>query len=114
MLTKEEESFFIYWEENRLREKKIHRQLFPGLPIGLSIGVAIFLLLDSGWYERANMVANTQTNPLVLIIAILAIIIFTGIFYKKHRWEMNEQYYTELKFKKEKELLENNAAKQTL
>ena len=114
MFTKEEENFLIFWEKNRLREKKFYRQLFPGLPIGLSMGVAIFLLLDSGWYERANMVANTQTNPLVLIIAILAIITFIGIFYKKHRWEMNEQYYKELKYRKEKYLLENNAAKQAL
>lgn len=105
MLNKEEETFFNNWEKNRLKEKKIYRQLFPGLPIGLSIGIAIYLLLDSGWYERANMVANTQTNPFVLITAILAIIIFIGIFYKKHRWEMNEQYFEELKFKKTKETI---------
>lgn len=105
MLNKEEETFFNNWEKNRLKEKKIYRQLFPGLPIGLSIGIAIYLLLDSGWYERANMVANTQTNPFVLITAILAIIIFIGIFYKKHRWEMNEQYFEELKFKKQKKQL---------
>ncbi len=114
MLTSEEESFLLYWEENRVREKMIHRQLFPGLPIGLSIGVGIYLLLDSGWYERANMVANTQTNPVILVTCILAIVVFIGIFYKKHRWEMNEQRFSELKYKKQQEVLGNNAANETL
>lgn len=101
MLSEKEKAFIRYWEENRLKEKSILRQFFPGLPIGLSLGAAILLVLDSGWYERANMVAQSQSSPVVLFIAIAGIVTFTSFFYKKFRWEMNEQAYEELKLKNE-------------
>lgn len=99
MLSEKEKAFLKYWEENRVKEKSILKQFFPGLPIGLSIGAAILLLLYSGWYERADMVENAESNPIILFIAIAGIIAFTGFFYKKFRWEMNEQAYKELQFK---------------
>jgi hypothetical protein len=46
------------------------------------------------------MVANSQFSPMVLIIAIVIIAIFCSVFYKRHRWEMNEQRYIELTSKK--------------
>jgi hypothetical protein len=101
MLSEKEKEFLKYWEENRVKEKSLLKQLFPGLPIGLCIGCAILLTLDSGWYERANMIAETESSPTVLFIAIVAIVAFTGFFYKKFRWEMNEQSYKELKLKDE-------------
>jgi|SRR5438045_5575262 len=101
MLSKKEEEFIRYWEENRVKEKSILKQFFPGLPIGLALGSAILVLLDSGWYERANMVAQAQSSPFVIFIAIAGIVAFTGFFYKKFRWEMNEQAYKELKLKNE-------------
>jgi hypothetical protein len=103
MLTKQEKDFIIYWEKNREREKKILRQIFIGLPIGLLISGGIILSLDLDWYPRANMVANTSLNPYILIIAIIAIVVFTAIFHKKHEWNMKEQRYRELLYKKEKE-----------
>jgi hypothetical protein len=103
MLTKEEEEFIIYWERNRQREKKILRQILIGLPLGLLISGGIILSLDLNWYPRANMVANASLNPYVLIIGVIAITVFTAIFYKKHQWEMKEQRYRELLYKKEKE-----------
>ena len=102
MLTQEEEKFFQYWDENRLKEKSIFKQLSMGFPIGLLIGSGIVLNFATGWYSRANMVANSQSTPMVLIIAIIIIAIFCSVFYKRHRWEMNEQRYMELKFKKDK------------
>lgn len=99
MLSEKEKAFLKYWEENRVKEKSIVRQFFPGLPIGLCLGIAILVLFESGWYERANMVAQAQSNPLVLIIGLIAIVAFSGFFYKKFRWEMNEQTYKELKLK---------------
>ena len=101
MLSEKEKAFIKYWEENRIKEKSILKQLFPGLPIGLSLGAAILLTLDSGWYERANMVAQAQSSPFILFIAIAGIVAFTSFFYKKFRWEMNEQAYKELKMKEE-------------
>ena len=101
MLSEKEKEFIEYWEKNRLKEKSILKQFFPGIPIGLALGAAILLMLDSGWYERANMIAQAQSNPVVLFIAIAGIVAFTGFFYKKFRWEMNEQAYKELKLKNE-------------
>src|SRR5437879_5280627 len=103
MLTKQEKEFITYWEKNREREKKILRQLFIGLPIGLLISGGIILSLDLDWYPRATMVANTSLNPYILIIAVIAITSFTAIFYKKYQWDMKEQRYRELLYKKEKE-----------
>jgi len=96
MLSKKDEAFLKYWEENRIKEKSLIKQFFPGLPIGLCLGAAILLVLESGWYERANMVERAQSSPIVLFIAIAGIVAFTGFFYKRFRWEMNEQAYMEL------------------
>jgi len=101
MLSEKEKAFIAYWEKNRVKEKSILKQFFPGLPLGLALGAAILLALDSGWYERANMVARAQSSPVILFIAIAGIVAFTGFFYKKFRWEMNEQAYKELKLKNE-------------
>ena len=103
MLSKQDEAFIQYWEKNRDREKKLLRQIFIGLPLGLLISGGIVLSLDLGWYTRANMVANSEMNPYILIIAVAAIAVFTAIFYKKYKWDMNEQHYRELLFKKQQQ-----------
>ena len=102
MLSTEEEKFLAYWEENRTREKSFFRQLLPGLSFGLIMAVIILLNFLAGWYTRANMVANSQSTPTVLVIALFIIAIFCGVFYKRHKWEMNEQHFLELKSKREK------------
>lgn len=107
MLTEQEEKFLVYWEKNKEREKSFFRQISLGLPIGLFIGIGILLNFISGWYSRANMVANSQSTPLVLIFAIIIIAFFCSIFYKRHQWEMNDQRYQELTIKKE---LQNSSA----
>jgi len=101
MLSEKEKAFLKYWEENRVNEKSIIKQFFPGLPIGLALGAAILLMLDSGWYERANMEVQTESSPVIIFVCIVGIVAFTGFFYKKFRWEMNEQAYKELKLKEE-------------
>ncbi len=103
MLTADEEKFLIWWKENRENEKKPLKKLSLGLPLGILIGVGILLNFLSGWYTRATMVANSQSTPLVLIIAIILIALFCSFFYKQHQWEMNDQRYRELVFKKEKQ-----------
>jgi membrane protein YdbS with pleckstrin-like domain len=101
MLTPDEEKFLEYWEANRIREKSLFRQLSLGMPLGILMGLAILINFLSGWYTRANMVAYSQSTPYVLIVAIVIIAVFCSVFYKRHKWEMNEQHYMELKFKKE-------------
>ncbi|HEX6916102.1 MAG TPA: hypothetical protein VF145_12725 [Chitinophagaceae bacterium] len=103
MLTPEQEKFVAYWEKNREKEKKTLRQLVIGLPAGLTFAVAIVALLVSGWYERANMVAFSSSSPYVFLAAIVIIVSFIAIFTRRHRWEMNEQQYLELKSRQKSE-----------
>lgn len=99
MLTGEEKKFIAWWEANRDREKRVFRQWLIGLPAGLLFGIAIAINFFSGWNKQATYAANSSFNPLVLIIAVLAIITFVAIFTKRHKWEMNEQRYKEFKAK---------------
>jgi len=96
-LTQEELAFMTYWEQHRLKEKKFLNQLLVGLPLGVVFGLPILINLFLGWYKRADMVAHTQLNPVILITAIMLIIVFVAVFSRKHKWEMKEQYYLELK-----------------
>src|SRR6266536_1277939 len=101
MLSKEEESFIEYWENNRLRRKKFIWQLGLGLPLGVGFVILIFINFFSGWYKRAGMVFNTESSLFpVLLIAALLIVIFVAVFSGRHKWEMNEQRYKELMSKK--------------
>jgi hypothetical protein len=96
-ITEKEVEFMTYWENHRLKKKKLLNQLLVGLPLGVLFGLPILINLFLGWYKRADMVAHTQLNPVILITAIMLIIVFIAIFSRKHKWEMNEQYYRELK-----------------
>jgi hypothetical protein len=97
MLTKEEKEFIHYWEENRLRRKKLVRQFLVGIPAGLLIVVPIVINLQSGWYKRATMEANSEDfNPMVLFVALLLIVGFSAIFWQRHQWDQYEQRYREL------------------
>ncbi|MEP7278800.1 MAG: hypothetical protein ABI813_09175 [Bacteroidota bacterium] len=114
MLTDREKQFVEYWRQNRLREKKIFRQLLVGLPLGLLFAVPIVLNYSAGWYKRANMWARghaDDSSGTVLIIAALIILVFVAIFSRRHRWDMNEQTYHELLARQEKEKEEPGAAK---
>lgn len=98
MLSKEEEDFMIYWEKNREKKKKVWRNLSVGLPLGVMIVVSIFANVISGWYKRATMEANTDSSfIIILIIASLLIVCFISIFTARHKWDMYEQRYKELK-----------------
>jgi integral membrane sensor domain MASE1 len=103
MLTKEEDNFITYWEANRLKQKKITNQWLIGLPAGLLFGLPILLNLFSGWNARINFFQHGQLA--VLVIAVIIIIAFFSIFTVKHKWDLREQHYNELLYKKKK--LEN-------
>jgi membrane protein YdbS with pleckstrin-like domain len=81
-----------------------------GLSGGFAIGIAMILVLESGWYTRANMEANSRLSSVILLIAILIISFFMAFFYRKFRWEMQEQRYLELLAAKNK--AENQGSKQ--
>ena len=98
MLTKEESDFIGYWENNRLRKKKVWRQLSVGMPLGVVLVIAIFVNLFSGWYKRADMEMKKEQSSLILVLlaAALLIVAFIVVFSARHRWDINEQRYREL------------------
>jgi membrane protein YdbS with pleckstrin-like domain len=102
IFSEKEEKFIQYWEQNREKEKKWTRQLLYGLPLGLVFAIPIILNYSSSWYTRAKMVGNSQFNPNVLIIAVLVIVVFAAMFYRKHRWDQLELTYQELMARKKK------------
>jgi cation transporter-like permease len=100
MLTEEEENFIKYWEKNRHRRRKLVYQLAVGLPVGLLFGLFIIINFYSGWYKRADMVANSRFNPVVLYVAVVIIAVFFAVFSKKFQYDQLQQRYTELLAKK--------------
>ena len=101
MLTKEEEDFIRYWEKNRLRHKKVVRQFLLGIPLGLLIVIPTVISLTSGWYQKADMEANSADfDPKVLFVALLLIVGFVAIFYQRWKWDQHEQRYQELLIKR--------------
>jgi len=102
MLTEDEKLFLEYWEANRLRKKKVWRQLSVGLPLGVAMVIGIVINIFSGWYKRADMKIRTDGSViLVIVIAAILIVIFTTVFSAKHRWDLNEQRYREFLAKKD-------------
>jgi hypothetical protein len=99
-LNANEIAFMTYWEQNRKKEKRLINQLLIGLPLGALFGMPVLVNLFLGWYKRATMEAYSEVNPMVLITAVVLIIIFVAIFSRRHKWEMKEQYYQELKARK--------------
>lgn len=99
MLDPEEKEFCAYWEQHRLEKKKWVRQFSVGLPFGVAIVAGIFINLLSGWYGRAQMVFFSEHSSLIaiLLLASMGIVVFIVIMSARHRWEMNEQRYQELK-----------------
>jgi hypothetical protein len=97
MLTQNEKNFIVYWERNRVRKKKVLKQLSVGLPLGVLLVSAICINFFSGWDKRAQMIINTDPSLiLVIIVASLLIVVFIAIFSARHNWDLNEQRYKEL------------------
>ena len=104
MLNEEEKGFIVFWEANRLRQRKFTKYIQYGLPLGVTLGFSIFINLISGWDKRAFMIVNADPSLiLVLLVAIIGIIVFISIFTVRHRWDLNEQRYRELIAKRDKE-----------
>ena len=97
MNREKEIAFLDYWEKNREKEGRWQRQLLLGFPMGLVFATPILVVLFSGryWYVRADAAAQSKTSPVVMILAVLIISTFIAFFYKKHQWEMKDQFYRE-------------------
>lgn len=102
MITTEEQKFIDYWDKNRDKHKRVFYQMAVGLPIGLVFGLPIILaLIFSNWYHSLPFVSSSEL--VTIMIAVLGIAVFFALFRMRHRWEMNEQFYKELKFKENSE-----------
>lgn len=102
MLSSTDEAFLSYWSKNREQQRTSIRPFLIGLSAGFAFGISLILALSAGWYERANMEANSKLSSIVLLLAILLISFFMAFFYRKFRWEMQEQRYLELLASKKK------------
>ena len=105
MVTEDEKKFIDYWEANRDHQSKFLIQLISGIPVGIFFSVPVLIVLYTGrfWYKRADMLINTQLNPLLMGTAIFIIAVFVAVFYKRHQWEMKEQQYLEFKNKEKRQ-----------
>jgi uncharacterized membrane protein YedE/YeeE len=110
MLSPENEAFLIFWQENREKQRTSLRPLLVGMSAGFAIGVAILVVLETGWDTRAVMVANSRLSSFVLLLAFILLSVFMAFIYRKFKWEMQEQRFLELKAALKRE--ENSPAKQ--
>jgi pilus assembly protein TadC len=98
MITDEEMKFVAWWEKNREKQRRLFYQLAFGLPVGIVFGLPILVsLIFSDWYKNMQFISGSQV--IVIMIAVLGISVFFALFRMKHKWDMNEQFYKELKFK---------------
>ncbi len=102
MLTSKEEEYIVYWQKNRDTNKQSFVQFLKGMSIGLGISAAIIIVIITGWFQRANMVANSKMSTVIFIIALLLITVFMAWLYRSFQWENKEQQYLELMAKKKR------------
>ena len=107
MISKEEQEFIKYWEENRDKQKRFFKQIAIGLPFGVLFAIAMFLNFTSGWDKRVQEITKTYPSfkslILVLLIALVGIVVFISVFSVKVKWEKHEQRYRELLSRHESE-----------
>jgi len=104
MLTDKEAQFVRYWEEVREPESTFTRKLLGGLPMALLFYLpmplfilAVYLFMPE-WYTK---ISNRLPGSIwVIMIAIFIAILFYSFFRMHFKWEMNEQYFMELKHRK--------------
>ena len=103
-ISEDERKFLLYWEMQRLKDKRLTNQLMFGLPIGIlfSIPILINFFMGKFWYKRADAVGISQFSPTILVIAVLLITVFVALLNRRFRWERLEQQYLELKAKEKK------------
>lgn len=102
MLTKQEEDYIAYWAKQRDTYRQSFLQFVKGMSVGLGISAAIIVVIITGWFERANMVANSKMSAIVFVLALLLITVFMAWLYRNFQWENKEQQYLELLAKKDR------------
>ncbi|MDI9364677.1 MAG: hypothetical protein QM541_06980 [Flavobacterium sp.] len=109
MLTKQEEAYIAYWAKQRGTYKQSFVQFVKGMLVGLGISAAIIVVVITGWFQRANMVANSKMSAIVFALALLIITVFMAWLYRNFQWENKEQQYLELLAKRDRNVENRNA-----
>ena len=71
MLSKEEQEFVKYWEQNRNKQKRFFKQIAIGLPFGVLFALAMFLNFSSGWDKRVLEITKTYPSFKSLVIVLM-------------------------------------------
>jgi hypothetical protein len=108
MIHPDEEAFYTYWEKERSLPNYKRKPFLRGFSFSLLMGIVVLLIAEMGWYERANMVANSRGNIIWILIAIVLISFGFGWIYQQFTWEMNEQRFNEIKYLKNKKTNTND------
>lgn len=109
MITKQEEDYITYWAKQRDTYRQSFLQFVKGMSVGLGISAAIIVVIITGWFERANMVANSKMSAIVFVLALLLITVFMAWLYRNFQWENKEQQYLELLAKRDRKVENRNA-----
>ena len=96
MISPEEEKFYQQWEKDRMLPNYKRKPFLRGLSAGLCLGVLVLIISEMGWYERADMIANSSGNEIWIVIAIIVFSAGFAWIYQEFTWEMNEQRFKEL------------------
>ena len=102
MIDADEEKFYQQWAKDRLLPQFKRKPFLKGLSLSLLLGMIILMIAEMGWYERANMIANSSGNGIWMVIAILIFSFGFAWIYQQFTFEMNEQRFHELENLKNK------------
>lgn len=103
MLSDKEIRFLQQWESERDGLSTTAGKILRGLPMALLFSLPVILLIFvvylffPEWYTK---ISNISTGTFITIfIAVMITAVFTAYFRMHYKWEVNEQYYKELKQK---------------
>ena len=103
MLSDKEIRFLQQWEAERDGLSTTAGKILRGLPMALLFSLPVILLIFvvylffPEWYTR---ISNISTGTFITIfIAVMITAVFMAYFRMHYKWEVNEQYYKELKQK---------------
>ena len=107
MLSEKDLSFIQYWESERETQRSFTSKMLRGLPMATMFSLPILLFIGvvylwfPDWYTK---ISGTSAGSFVMVvIAVIISILFFSYFRMHFKWEMNEQLYTELKIKQQKQ-----------
>jgi ABC-type phosphate transport system permease subunit len=106
MLSEKDKDFISYWEKEREKQNSFTAKLVGGLPMAILFCSPVLLFITAvylffpEWYTRiSNNIAGSMPT---IVIALIICTLFFSYFRMQYKWEMNEQYYRELKHKENK------------